>query len=254
VPEVRVVPWQQVCLHDTIQFQSTVAPPYPNYTYSWTGPNGFVATTVNPVLSNALFADSGSYVIAIGLDTNRCVGRDTFHLKVTAPPPPITAPVIFCLGKPASMLKASGMQLTWFAEPEGGTRQAAIVPPTSALGITQYYVSQTSAGCESERSVLPVEVKVCCDKPVFIPTAFTPNGDGHNDIFTPKFPGYGNSAARLRVYNRWGQMIFQSFDGHGWNGTWNGVELAGGTYFYELLVDCKEGTQQLFTGDIMIVR
>ncbi len=254
VPEVSVAARQRVCLHDSILFSATVTPPYPNYTFTWTGPNGFIAFGMNPQLRNAHFSDSGRYAVAVGLDTNRCVGRDTFYVTVEAPPLPVTTPVIFCQGKPATPLTAFGSQLQWFTTPSGGQGVDKLVPETNNLGITTFYVSQTSFGCESERAALPVEVKVCCDRPVYVPTAFTPNNDGHNDRFTPRFPGYGHTEARLRIYNRWGQMIFQSFDGTGWDGTWNNHEMPGGAYFYELLVDCKEGAQEQYTGDITLVR
>jgi gliding motility-associated-like protein len=87
-----------------------------------------------------------------------------------------------------------------------------------------------------------------CEKLV-APNAFTPNGDGINDVFKPT--AYGAVANyTLTIYNRWGQMIFRSRDpGKGWDGTLSGVPQPGDTYVwncqYQLLgnkPDDKRGT------------
>ncbi|HWY37414.1 MAG TPA: gliding motility-associated C-terminal domain-containing protein, partial [Bacteroidia bacterium] len=65
-----------------------------------------------------------------------------------------------------------------------------------------------------------------------IPTGFSPNGDGNNDIFNV----YGiadASSYELEIYNRWGEMIFRSIDkGHGWDGSYNGAPAPVGIYAY----------------------
>lgn len=253
---VVVAQRERVCLHQSLQLGVTVLPPYTGYIYSWSGAGGFTATGPNPVLTNALRKDSGYDHIMVGLDTSRCVVRDSFLVSVEAPDTPKTEPVIFCQGKPAMPLTAKGSDLRWYAAPEGGTgTPTPPVPPTTAIGTTSYYVTQTSFGCESERGLLPVEIKVCCDMPVFIPTAFTPNNDSHNDTFSPRYPGFGNNTGRLRIFNRWGQMVFESFDSNArWNGTWNNRECPGDTYYYELIVHCKDGGDQQFTGDVLLIR
>ena len=87
-----------------------------------------------------------------------------------------------------------------------------------------------------------------CEKLV-VPNAFTPNGDGINDLFKPSV--YGTVVNyTLTIYNRWGQMIFISRDpGRGWDGTLSGVPQPEGTYVwdceYKLLAnkpDHKSGT------------
>ncbi len=254
VPIVTTVQDERTCLHDTFQFAATVMPAYNGYSYTWSGPNGFSSNSLNAQIINVLSVAKGSYILSVGLDTNRCVGRDTFALDVIVTPVPVTEPVIFCQGKPASVLTAAGIQLQWYTAPVGGMSSSKIIPVTDVLGLTDYYVTQTASGCESERALLPVEVKICCDKPVFMPSAFTPNGDGHNDVFAPQLPGYGNSSARLRIYNRWGQMVFESFNGKGWDGRWQDRDLEAGTYFYEALVNCRLGAQQSFKGDVLLLR
>ena len=65
-----------------------------------------------------------------------------------------------------------------------------------------------------------------------IPTGFSPNGDGNNDVFNI----YGiaeSSSYELEIYNRWGEMIFRSVDkAHGWDGSFNGAPAPLGIYAY----------------------
>lgn len=254
VPAVRIVGDDRVCLHDTVLLAAVVTPSYNNYSYTWSGPSGFIAQGSSTQIDDALPVNSGNYVLSVGLDTNRCAGRDTLNLSVIIAAVPTTAPIIFCEGKPAGTLDAQGSQLRWYYEPFGGLPVKTIRPATERVGFINYYVSQQIDGCESERAALPVEVRRCCDLPVFIPTAFTPNGDGHNDAFALRIPGYGGSTARLRIYDRWGQMIFESFDGSSWDGLRSGDALPGGTYFYEAVVNCRQGAQQFFKGDVLLLR
>jgi gliding motility-associated-like protein len=88
-----------------------------------------------------------------------------------------------------------------------------------------------SVGNESALSNL-----VCVDNcPNYVlPNAFTPNGDGANDLYTP-FPGWRFIAnVELQIFNRWGNLVFQTTEPTiNWNGTnESGKELAEGTYFY----------------------
>lgn len=83
-------------------------------------------------------------------------------------PPPVTvSPVSYCQNEIASALTAPGNNLLWYTAAAGGTGSAAApVPVTNAAGSTDYYVSQTLNGCESERSALTVIVNPTPDAPI----------------------------------------------------------------------------------------
>jgi gliding motility-associated-like protein len=78
-----------------------------------------------------------------------------------------------------------------------------------------------------------VTVRVFKTNPqVFVPTAFSPNGDGKNDVFRPVTAGM-SKFEYFRVYNRWGQPVFSTTtDGHGWDGKINGKEQSSGTFVW----------------------
>ncbi len=88
-----------------------------------------------------------------------------------------------------------------------------------------------SVGNESQQSNL-----ICVDNcPNYeLPNAFTPNGDGANDLYTP-FPGWRFVArVEMQIFNRWGNLVFQTTDPNiNWSGTnESGQELTEGTYFF----------------------
>ena len=72
---------------------------------------------------------------------------------------------------------------------------------------------------------------------VFIPNAFTPDGDGKNDIFRPKGEGIATEKYHLRIYDRWGKLMFESKKPEqGWDGKVNGEPVPSGIYVYEVRV------------------
>ncbi|HEX4850113.1 MAG TPA: gliding motility-associated C-terminal domain-containing protein, partial [Puia sp.] len=71
---------------------------------------------------------------------------------------------------------------------------------------------------------IQITAKQCPDG-LIVPNAFTPNGDGHNDILRPLL--YGDIAHfKFEIFNRWGEKVFHTkTPNQGWDGTWNGVAV-----------------------------
>ena len=97
-----------------------------------------------------------------------------------------------------------------------------------------YSVTVQKGECKaSDSKVVNVEV---CDCGVGMPSAFSPNGDGHNDKLQPVItPGCPMQQYSFSIYNRYGQRIFYSSNpATGWDGTFNGTPVDVGTYMYYL--------------------
>jgi len=89
--------------------------------------------------------------------------------------------------------------------------------------------------------------------PVYIPNAFSPNGDGNNDVF--KIYGEGIKTLNLKIFNRWGEKIFESTNQFiGWDGTYKGVIQNPGVYIYELSITYLDDKQTNKTGSITIIK
>jgi gliding motility-associated-like protein len=86
---------------------------------------------------------------------------------------------------------------------------------------------------------------------VFLPNAFSPNGDGLNDHFAPISQFVLNNYL-FQIFNRWGELIFEANEpGTGWDGTFKGVEQEGGVYIYVLRAAEIEG---VLKGTVTLVR
>lgn len=96
-----------------------------------------------------------------------------------------------------------------------------------------------------------------CENCLFIPEAFTPDGNGLNDVFRIQ-SSCPLEWFLMRVYNRWGQMVFQSNDIHaGWDGRVNNVPVQNDTYFYYILyirIGVMHGVREMKKGEITLLR
>ncbi|MCR9286801.1 MAG: PKD domain-containing protein [Bacteroidetes bacterium] len=120
---------------------------------------------------------------------------------------------------------------------------------------TDYVVTVSIAeGCVAEREVRVTVINPDCQEPfVFVPTAFSPNGDGENDQLLVR----GNNLEEMTfvVYNRWGQRVFETTDkDFGWNGTFKNEFLSPGVYGYYLKARCFNGEDYFKKGNITLVR
>ncbi len=103
-------------------------------------------------------------------------------------------------------------------------------------------------------SKLAINASACCD--MFIPSAFSPNGDGNNDDFGP-VPHGNVKGYNMRLFNRWGQQVFSAIDiDSRWDGVYNGVAADIGTYYYYITAECLglDGKEMKRKGDVVLLR
>jgi gliding motility-associated-like protein len=96
-------------------------------------------------------------------------------------------------------------------------------------------------------------VTVIGDYNVYIPNAFTPNGNGHNEIFLPSVRNV--RSFQLRIFNRWGENVFLSNDAQvGWDGTYQGQDCKQDVYTYKLIVKPLNEDEKVYTGAVSLIR
>ncbi|MCS6819161.1 MAG: gliding motility-associated C-terminal domain-containing protein, partial [Chitinophagales bacterium] len=102
-------------------------------------------------------------------------------------------------------------------------------------------------------------IAVATEESSFIPTAFTPNGDGLNDRF--EFDVLGVNDAHVKIYDRWGNLIFENErqpngigNGQGWDGTFRGSRVQFDTYVYVIKLRYYNGVEKEITGTITVMR
>ncbi|MCX6191607.1 MAG: gliding motility-associated C-terminal domain-containing protein [Flavobacteriia bacterium] len=79
-----------------------------------------------------------------------------------------------------------------------------------------------------------ISIQISGDPIYYVPNTFTPDGDEHNNTFTPVFTtGFDPASYHLVLYNRWGECVFESFStNQGWDGYYGGIKVEQGTYSY----------------------
>lgn len=112
------------------------------------------------------------------------------------------------------------------------------------LFATSFYGCKDTANAKVNSLILPLWD---------IPNAFTPNGDGKNDVFYVN--AYGVDLMDFRVFNRFGQLLFESANpSFGWDGTYKGVPQPMDAYAYTLLIKFSDGKQVKSSGSITLIR
>lgn len=123
------------------------------------------------------------------------------------------------------------------------------VKPSETTTYTITIVNQDN-GCTASDDVV---VEVIPNPYLFIPTAFSPNGDGFNNTIFP-IPGDGVTINSFRIYNRWGQMVHDSATKLAWDGTFNGNESPIGVYSYYCEYNTLDGVVSRKQGTFLLMR
>ncbi len=99
-----------------------------------------------------------------------------------------------------------------------------------------------------------IQVYKNCDYPIYMPSAFTPNGDGLNDVYHVP-PQNKNRLVRFIIYDRLGQVIFTTSDkGKGWDGYFNSHPADNGVYIYQLMMTGITGKEITQKGTVVLIR
>ena len=200
--------------------------------------NGNIPYT--PYTVSALVAPSRSsnYILSVQNAGCQNILLDTFHVKVFPP-------LIVSAGPDTSVVVDQPLQLfatasdtadlAYLWTPAYGLNNTTINNPISTLGplldsITYQVIATSSFGCTGSASKKITIYKTAPD--IFVPSAFTPNNDGRNDVLKAIPVGIAKFNY-LKIFNRWGQLLFNTIDAfRGWDGTANGVQQPSGTYVY----------------------
>lgn len=128
-------------------------------------------------------------------------------------------------------------------------------PIASPVETTTYELNiRDQNGCLNQAFITIVVFNPACLPPfIYVPNAFTPNGDSRND----QFKVYGDPIDELEliIYDRWGEKVFESNQkDQGWDGTFRGKALAPDVYAYYVRVGCFDGEEYITKGNVTLIR
>lgn len=128
---------------------------------------------------------------------------------------------------------------------------------TGLSPLTQTVYVRDTAGCDAAHSIY---IEKDCQEKVHIPSAFSPDSDGRNEVMDMKFSDASLKIRYFRVFNRWGTVIANRTDqmvesGFAlWDGSFKGDKVQPGTYPYELLVEFDNGSKRLIRDAVLLLR
>lgn len=241
-PQIILSPDKTICSGSSTMLTASAT----NASVQWLGLGSGNSIMVSPASTTTytVFAISGDGCMDTAYAT---VTVDDFDLQLFASPNPAISGIAINLQTAAntSYHVVSWKPSVFFNDPFLSNQK--LVADT-LVTITAIAVSRQ--GCIDSSSVF-ITIDPLND--LFIPSAFTPNGDGRNDEF--RILGEKIKTMELEIFNRWGQVIFSTRERtKGWNGNFSGVPQVAGVYVYLLKAILQNGRKVNKKGTVLLIR
>ena len=245
-----------ICVGEQTTVTATNTNPTISFNYVWTPDSVIVAPSIiNSVTVNPT---NSQYIYVTATSNTGCVVNDSIQIYVgNIPTPSVIATASETLVAEGSTVQLigepSGLIYTW-SPGQGVVNVNGQITDAVVDQTTIYTLTVTDGICAKMDTVLITTFEFICGDPyLYIPNAFSPNGDGENEILYVR--GALVEEMVFRIYDRWGEMVFESFDRtDGWDGTFRGKALDPDVYDYYLDVTCVGGDEAIVKGNITLLR
>jgi gliding motility-associated-like protein len=190
---------------------------------------------------------TGMYAVTV-TDANGCKGADTTYINQFYPLPAKFLPADTGLCSYGSFLLNPLSNYSAYNWSTGNhTSQITVTQP----GI--YWLDVTDLNNCVGRDSIVITPRECL-KGLYVPSGFTPNGDGRNDILKPFL--FGNvKKYEFRIYNRWGETVFHTKDlNAGWNGMYKGLLMDGNVYAWICRYQLEGEEEKTGKGTFVLIR
>ncbi len=239
-----------ICRGDQIQLQASGG-----VQYTW-HENGFNIpehlSCHNCAAPLAAPVNTTTYIV---IAENAAGCSDTLPVRITVRPSPditvLNNDTLVIYGTPVILRATGGVRYSW--TPANAIDNPSVSTPTAYPAAPSFYVATGYGenGCSGKDSVF---IDLDFRGRTFIPSAFTPNGDGINDVFRIANFTFQQLEA-FYIFNRWGQEVFSTPDGtQGWDGTMNGVPQESGVYHYLIRLKFPDGGKEIYKGNVTLIR
>jgi len=192
-----------------------------------------------------LILKTGTY--SVTANVGRCSAADTINVTfIKAPKLNFGEDKVMCFGDDHVIyLEPNYVDYLW---QDGSEKSRYIIEDPGTYSV---YASNI---CGTDSDTIRIDYRNCeCD--IFMPNAFSPNGDGHNEQFGTTYEcTYVNY--KFQIYNRWGQLLFETRNqDQKWDGTFGGKMSPPGNYIYSIKYSLKpDGLFEEFSGSFLLIR
>jgi gliding motility-associated-like protein len=222
--------------------EATIAGGTGPYTYVWSPLGG-----TDPIADSLT---AGTYTCDV-TDVNGCTGSTIVNV-ITFPFPivTVTADTTIKYGELIRLNAFGATNYSW--SPPINLSCSDCEDPIATLSETTTYCVTGNNGACIDSACVTITLEIDCGD-VFVPSAFSPNNDGENDLVC----AYGNCLESFVfvIYNRWGEKVFESSDKNTcWDGTWKGKELNSAVFVYILEGTLITNEKVTLKGNISLIR
>ncbi|MFN8278243.1 MAG: PKD domain-containing protein [Chitinophagales bacterium] len=227
------------------------------YQYQWS-PTAYIVTGENAVTA-VVRPPSGTQVAVQTTDQHGCILRDTTTVYTNANWSSLISatadPASIRFGNTSQLLATSTIPTTIFWQPDSTLSNPNIANPKAFPTQTHTYVVtfEDDRFCKKNDTVIVVVERTPCESSLFVPNAFSPNGDGKNDVFRVR--GNDIETVDLKVFDRWGQLVFETKHiSDGWDGNFKGAKLDPAVFGWIAAGRCSGGKAFEKKGNVTLLR
>ncbi|MDX1652160.1 MAG: gliding motility-associated C-terminal domain-containing protein [Brumimicrobium sp.] len=217
--------------------------------YSWTPANSISNPFLDSVVAQPIYATTYTVLVT---DEHGC--QATAQVIVDHFPLPYvqTSPDYYGFQGDEVQLGANGSSPlgTYSWSPTEYLSCVNCQNPVSVIPTSMTYTVafEDENGCKAED-----DVTIFFEGIIYVPNTFTPDNNGFNDFFFPK--GGNIDEFEMLIFNRWGEVIFESNDFHKkWDGTYKGEPVKDGTYVWKIIYSDFHGNKEEITGHVNVLR
>lgn len=249
-------PNQSVCTNESSTLIINNLNPSDDLKFDWSPTADIIegAETMRPEVQPE---ESTTFSFTAG-NSNGCKAEGAIFVAVLSLPEvsATASPNLIFAGETAQLTATESPNYIYEWQPSNTLDNPSIANPVAnPTATTDYRVSITDEnGCTSQTTVTVNLREGLCDFPyIFVPSGFTPNGDGENDVLFVR--GDFIDELDFVIYDRWGDKVFETTNQDiGWDGTRNGKDLPSGVFGYFLRTVCKNGDRYSRQGNITLIR
>ncbi|HBW86044.1 MAG TPA: hypothetical protein DEF82_04680 [Crocinitomicaceae bacterium] len=247
----------ELCLGENTVLIATNSNPNISFNYTWqptsiiVGPLTLDSVQINPPNSQYVYLSASS--------SNGCIVNDSIFVNISFIDPSLVlanaSPNITTVGSTVTLYGSPSGLDSYLWSPANGLSDPTMQQTNAVVNQnTIYTLTVTDGACtRSDTTEVKIYEVICEDPYVFIPNAFSPNGDNENDVLYVR--GIWIEKMIFRIFDRWGELVFESTDvANGWDGTFRGKKLEPDVYDFYLDVTCIGGLKSITKGNVTLMK